>query len=208
MKLRIKNVLALVCFILTFIILVLVQHSREYHNTPQIQTIPQIQKKPVKKPVKVIKQKEYIELYAKITAYTPGKESCGKHANGRTSINKNAWKMDGIAVDPKAIPYGTKVWIDGIGFKEADDTGGAIVGAMITFNGIVYSTGVGGVATLTAPEYDEDSEEYTIEVTFQNYVKISKVVKIGPAPGVPGFELLSLIAAIGVAFILFRRRRN
>jgi 3D (Asp-Asp-Asp) domain-containing protein len=126
MKLRIKNVLALVCFILTFIILVLVQHSREYHNTPQIQTIPQIQKKPVKKPVKVIKQKEYIELYAKITAYTPGKESCGKHANGRTSINKNAWKMDGIAVDPKAIPYGTKVWIDGIGFKEADDTGGAM----------------------------------------------------------------------------------
>ena len=44
---------------------------------------------------------------AKVTAYEPGRRSCGKYANGKTSIGQNAWIMDGVAADPRAIPYGT-----------------------------------------------------------------------------------------------------
>jgi len=63
---------------------------------------------------------------AKITAYEPSRRSCGSFANGKTSTGDNAWKMDGVAVAPQAIPYGTKIWIPGIGFREADDTGSAM----------------------------------------------------------------------------------
>ena len=87
----------------------------------------------------------------------------------------------------------------------ADDTGGAIVGAIITFNEKTYTTGVNGVAKLTAPKTKGD---YPIEATFGNYVPAPGTVTVVAAAGVPGFELLSLIAALGVAFILFRRRRK
>ena len=63
---------------------------------------------------------------AKITAYTPGKESCGRYADGRTSIGRNAWRMTGVATAPKAIPYGTVIDIPGIGKKIVDDTGSAM----------------------------------------------------------------------------------
>ena len=87
----------------------------------------------------------------------------------------------------------------------ADDTGGAIVGAIISFNDKTYTTGVGGVAKLTAPK---TKGSYPIEVTFGNYEAATGTVTVTKAGGVPGFELLSLIAALGVAFILFRRRRK
>jgi len=87
----------------------------------------------------------------------------------------------------------------------ADDTGGAIVGAVITFNEKTYTTGVNGIAKLTAPKTEGS---YPIEASFGNYEKATDIVTVTAAPGIPGFELLSLIAALGVAFILFRRRRR
>ncbi|MCJ2534303.1 MAG: hypothetical protein LN364_03600, partial [Candidatus Thermoplasmatota archaeon] len=87
----------------------------------------------------------------------------------------------------------------------ADDTGSAIVGATVTFDGKTYTTGVNGIAKLTAPD---DKGAYPIEVAFVNYVTATDIVTVKAAPGIPGFELLTLIAALGVAFILFRRRRR
>jgi len=87
----------------------------------------------------------------------------------------------------------------------ADDTGGAIVGAIITFNEKNYTTGVNGIAKLTAPKTKGD---YPIKATFGTYVEATGTVTVTAAPGIPGFELLTLIAALGVAFILFRRRRR
>lgn len=66
----------------------------------------------------------------KITAYCPCTKCCGQWAKGITSTGVTAQTNRTIAVDPKVIPYGTKVMIDG---KEyiAEDCGGAIKGNRI-----------------------------------------------------------------------------
>lgn len=62
-------------------------------------------------------------------------------------------------------------------------------------------------ATFTAPEVKAKTT-YTITATKTGYVSSEPVeITIEPA-GIPGFELITLIAAIGVAFILLRRRRK
>ncbi len=81
--------------------------------------------------------------------------------------------------------------------------GSALAGATITFDGETYTTGADGSATLTAPSKEGT---YTVTGTYEGYEDATLDVKI-TAGGIPGFELLTLIAAIGVAFILLRRRR-
>lgn len=67
------------------------------------------------------------EVVAKVTAYEPSELSCPGTADGKTSLGDNAWRMDGVAADPKAIPYRTLVWIPGVAeLKEVDDTGSAM----------------------------------------------------------------------------------
>jgi 3D (Asp-Asp-Asp) domain-containing protein len=61
------------------------------------------------------------------TAYDPGPGSCGKWANGRTCNGKRAG-YGIIAVDPKVIPLGTKLFVPGYGYGIAADVGGAIKG--------------------------------------------------------------------------------
>ena len=64
-------------------------------------------------------------IYGEATAYT-----WGGGATGHTSVG--LWPKRGIiAVDPRVIPYYTKVYIPGYGMAIAGDTGGAIVGTRI-----------------------------------------------------------------------------
>jgi len=62
----------------------------------------------------------------KTTAYCKCRVCCGTSANGRTSIGDRARIINGVAADPRAIPYRSKVYIEGVGFKEVDDTGSAM----------------------------------------------------------------------------------
>lgn len=66
------------------------------------------------------------EIVATVTAYEPSRISCGPYADGKTSLGDNAWHLDGVAADPKAIPYRTVVWIPEVGLREVDDTGSAM----------------------------------------------------------------------------------
>jgi 3D (Asp-Asp-Asp) domain-containing protein len=65
-------------------------------------------------------------VVAKVTGYTPGVESCGIFADGITSTGRNAWSLWGVAADPSLLPYGTLVFIPGVGYREVDDTGSAM----------------------------------------------------------------------------------
>lgn len=66
----------------------------------------------------------------KITAYCPCSECNGPWSGGITSTGVIAEQGRTIAVDPRVIPYGSKVLIGGHEFV-AEDCGGAIKGARI-----------------------------------------------------------------------------
>jgi hypothetical protein len=107
---------------------------------------------------------------------------------------------------PSGKVYGTKDFVVTV----ADDEGQAIIGATVTFNGADYYTGAGGSLTLTAPDVKETSKDYTLTATFTGFESASTATLTiyKTQGGIPGFELVTLIAAIGVALILLRRRRN
>lgn len=63
---------------------------------------------------------------ALVTAYCPCSKCCGSSADGKTSTGRDAFRHSGVAVAPRAIPYGCIVSIAGVGYRLADDTGGAM----------------------------------------------------------------------------------
>lgn len=69
------------------------------------------------------------------TAYTAGPESTGKQpghpAYGITKSGQPVLEGCTIAVDPTVIPLGTWVYIEQIGLRRADDTGGKIKGRRV-----------------------------------------------------------------------------
>ena len=73
---------------------------------------------------------KYKTLRVSSTAYTAYCTGC----SGRTKTGFNLRANPNakvIAVDPKVIPLGTKVWVEGYGTAVAADTGGAIKGNKI-----------------------------------------------------------------------------
>ena len=81
--------------------------------------------------------------------------------------------------------------------------GQALAGAEVTFNGKTYTSGGDGKVSISMPD---KTGEYTVTATFPDYVDGSLTFKISQES--PGFELLTLIIALGVALILLRRRRK
>lgn len=85
----------------------------------------------------------------KLTAYSAGVESTGKSKShpsyGITSSGTRVTEGRTIAVDPKIIPMGWWVYIEGIGFRRAEDTGSAVKGKKIDvyFDSEAYATKFG-----------------------------------------------------------------
>ncbi|MFQ3549034.1 MAG: 3D domain-containing protein [Armatimonadota bacterium] len=99
----------------------------------------EVVKKPVNEVVQIGSAGRYVSrgtfqsrkvLIMNASAYDPGPRSCGRYASGRTANGMKAGY--GIAaVDPKVIPLGTKLYIEGYGHAVAADTGSAIKGHKI-----------------------------------------------------------------------------
>lgn len=64
------------------------------------------------------------------TAYHPGPRDCGKYADGLTATGIRA-RRGVVAVDPRVIRLGTRLYVEGYGYAIAADTGGAIKGNRI-----------------------------------------------------------------------------
>lgn len=65
------------------------------------------------------------------TATFYAKDEPGTNGSDMTATGKRAKQGRTIAVDPRVIPYGTKVYIEGWGYRIAEDCGGAIKGNKI-----------------------------------------------------------------------------
>ncbi|MBO8164863.1 MAG: G5 domain-containing protein [Brevibacillus sp.] len=68
-----------------------------------------------------------------LTAYSPagGGKSPGDPGYGYTAMGIKAVEGKTVAVDPNVIPLGWWVYIEGVGYRRAEDTGGAIKGKKI-----------------------------------------------------------------------------
>lgn len=66
------------------------------------------------------------KLTMEATAYTTQDPGCGLYTARGNRLRKGL-----VAVDPRVIPLGTRLYIPGYGYAVADDTGGAIKGHKI-----------------------------------------------------------------------------
>lgn len=80
------------------------------------------------------RSQEYLGVF-ELTAYTAGIESTGKRPGdkgyGITKSGAVVTEFITIAVDPRVIPLGSTVYIEGIGYRIAQDTGRLIKGKVI-----------------------------------------------------------------------------
>ena len=64
------------------------------------------------------------------SAYTAYCKGCSGYSKTGINLRKDS-SLKVISVDPKVIPLGTKVWVEGYGIAVAGDTGGSIKGKKI-----------------------------------------------------------------------------
>ncbi|MGM1044809.1 MAG: 3D domain-containing protein [Bacillota bacterium] len=79
--------------------------------------------------------KEEKWMLFELTAFTNGPESTGKRPGdpgyARTASGTRTQEGRTIAADPKVLPIGTRVYIEGVGERIVEDTGSAIKGNKI-----------------------------------------------------------------------------
>jgi hypothetical protein len=111
-----------------------------------------------------------------------------------------------IIVLPSATPKGTQTFTITI----ANDAGQGVAGATVTMNQQTYTSGANGVTEIKAPDVkDKNGANYPITATFTGYSDATATtIHIDQTPGMPGFELLTLMVALGVAFLLLRRKQK
>ena len=99
----------------------------------------QVTKRPVNRMVSIGSRGRYTSrgsfrtgrvLRMHATAYDPGPRSCGRYATGRTACGLRAG-YGVVAVDPRVIPLGTNLYVEGYGYALAGDRGRAIKGHRI-----------------------------------------------------------------------------
>lgn len=77
------------------------------------------------------KKKQNLSLGTfKVTAYCPCEE-CSEGYGNQTSTGATATEGRTVAVDPDVIPYGTRIYIKGLGEFTAEDCGGDVKGKHI-----------------------------------------------------------------------------
>jgi protocatechuate 3,4-dioxygenase beta subunit len=142
---------------------------------------------------------------ASFTAPDPGVESVvytiSVEKTGYVSVDKSITVIkvyDITIVGPDSAPSAGEKFTVTVLAK-----GQPLAGATVTFNGKTYTSGGDGKLTVTAPS---EAGDYTITATFPNYADASLTITISVG-GVPGFEVLAFVVALGVAFIVLRRRR-
>ncbi len=74
-----------------------------------------------------------------VTKYIPRSAAYGKFNDGLTAtLTKADPNARIVAVDPKLVPYGSCVWIEGLGWFNAQDCGGASKGYRLDVMGQSY----------------------------------------------------------------------
>ena len=96
-------------------------------------TIPIFKEVEVEKVINPVSMRKIGEF--RLTAYCPCNICCekwgGSPTGKTTAIGVGAYQGITFAVDPNVIPYGSKIYIEGVGVGIATDCGGAIKGNRI-----------------------------------------------------------------------------
>lgn len=93
-------------------------------------TVKKVSKKSTKKSVSRSNDKVVKEFMVSTTAYTAYCRGCSGITKTGINLRKNP-NLKVIAVDPRVIKLGTKVYVEGYGYAIAGDTGSAIKGNKI-----------------------------------------------------------------------------
>ena len=99
----------------------------------------EVSKRPVSRVVSIGSRGRYMSrgefrtrkiLKMRASAYEPSPKSCGRYATGKTASGLYAG-YGVVAVDPKVIPLGSKLYVEGYGYAIAGDRGRSIRGNRI-----------------------------------------------------------------------------